>query len=415
MRPDQDLIDDFHSGKCNPEQACLVMAWLLEQAEQDASMEDWVSVAAKGEYPAALPEVMLGVIRDLTFGGKDGAVDRQGAESGRRDELMAQLDDGVTGGAFGSQVIVGDAGMSAENGPVIRPATRRLSWWRMAVAACVLLVAGICLLILQLRGRHSGLVFEAPVVAARAGVAAPKVPWKVFQAPAGSPAAPSSLQLADGSVVILSPGAVLRYDAASFNKRDRTLFLQGEGRFTVAADKSRPFSVIAGAFTTTALGTSFMVTTTAAELIRVRLYSGKVVVRQTASGQMPGAMSGASPVKDLYLRPGEEWAYDQRLHLPVISRFEHLPSKVMLAALPRKDIRKSGDTLIFDNASLSDVLKLLQRRYGVTIHADRKLLSDAYFTGQILPGDAIELILRTVTRMNNLTLIAAADDSFIIQ
>jgi hypothetical protein len=55
------------------------------------------------------------------------------------------------------------------------------------------------------------------------------------------------------------------------------------------------------------------------------------------------------------------------------------------------------------------VLEVLKRRYHVVIQYNHNSVTDAYFTGSVLPGDAIELILKTVTRINGLSLIAAGD------
>jgi ferric-dicitrate binding protein FerR (iron transport regulator) len=258
-------------------------------------------------------------------------------------------------------------------------------------------VAGLSFLGLQKDKKQERAV---PVTAARREQGTEKIQLLALNAPAGRPL---TIRMVDGSTVKLEPGAVLRYDSNSYNRNDRVLLLEGQAVFTVAAEKDKPFSVNANGFSTTALGTSFLVATKPAGDIRVRLYTGKVVVRRIGSSNPPMAA--------VYLQPGQELAYGGKGQQALVSRWE---PKAVPAIITPKDIRLAGDTLVFDNAPLASVLDVLHRRYHVAIHYDKAGLSDAYFTGSVLPGDAIELILRTVTRINNLTLIAAGD-GFIIK
>lgn len=65
---------------------------------------------------------------------------------------------------------------------------------------------------------------------------------------------PLRLALADGSVVSFQAHSSIR-DAAPFGAAGRTLRLRGAALFAVAKDARHPFTVEAGGFTTTALGT----------------------------------------------------------------------------------------------------------------------------------------------------------------
>lgn len=84
-------------------------------------------------------------------------------------------------------------------------------------------------------------------------------------------------QLADGSTVLLAPGAII--DPA-FTGATRTLRLvQGEARFIVAHDPARPFIVEAGGTKVRALGTVFDVRTGGTAPI-VALIDGRIEVRR---------------------------------------------------------------------------------------------------------------------------------------
>lgn len=364
MRPDQQLIDRFNKGECTPDEEKLVMDWLLASGGE---AEEWTEIPLEGEYPAEYPAEMLAFIKANTFNGPAKIVASERQPDGLR--------------------------VSAGN-----IHTLRRQW---IAAACILLVACVSFLLWN-KGKRADKVM--PAIAA--GHQERPVMISGLTIVNAQAQQQSTLRLADGSTVVLSPGASLRYDSLAYDRKDRVLYLSGQAVFTVAAEKNKPFSVNANGFSTTALGTSFMVTTRSSDAIQVRLYSGKVVIRHT--------VPFSKPMQDVYLKPGEELVYNSNAHQSFVSRYESPNDLPARAGHIRKDIRISGDTLVFHNAPLADVLDLLCKRYHVHIQYDRHILSDVYFTGQALPGDAIELLLKTVTRINNLTLIAAGD-GFIIK
>ena len=106
--------------------------------------------------------------------------------------------------------------------------------------------------------------------------------------------------LADSSEIILDPLSEITWNEP-FTNNKRDVVLKGRARFTVAKDKTRPFTVISGHLATTALGTQFIVTAFEQdEFITVQLYEGRVVVKPADSLQ-------PKLKKDFYLAPGEEY------------------------------------------------------------------------------------------------------------
>jgi ferric-dicitrate binding protein FerR (iron transport regulator) len=194
-----------------------------------------------------------------------------------------------------------------------------------------------------------------------------------------------NIRLKDGSAIVLEKGATMRYDSIAC----RTIYLDGKALFTVAANEQKPFTVKTKGYSTIALGTSFMVS--AEKGFRVKLFSGKVLIRTNSQ-------------KDIYLLPGEELAYNK------IIRVSHKPE---IIPVKRKSISIENNNMVFDNAPLKDVLELFKERYHITIQYDEQNLSGVYFTGQVLPTDKIELILKTIARINNLTL-TSKDGTYII-
>jgi ferric-dicitrate binding protein FerR (iron transport regulator) len=194
-----------------------------------------------------------------------------------------------------------------------------------------------------------------------------------------------NIRLKDGSAIVLEKGATMRYDSITC----RTIYLDGKALFTVAANEQKPFTVKTKGYSTIALGTSFMVS--AEKGFRVKLFSGKVLIRTNSQ-------------KDIYLLPGEELAYNK------VIRVSHKPE---IIPVKRKSISIENNNMVFDNAPLKDVLELFKERYHITIQYDEQNLSGVYFTGQVLPTDKIELILKTIARINNLTL-TSKDGTYII-
>ena len=90
----------------------------------------------------------------------------------------------------------------------------------------------------------------------------------------------TTVLLPDQSVVILNAGSKIRY-YSNFGVKDREVWLQGEGFFTVAKNKEKPFIVRAGSLVIKALGTKFNVKAYPLEnTIETALIEGKVKVER---------------------------------------------------------------------------------------------------------------------------------------
>ncbi|SEK41941.1 FecR family protein [Chitinophaga rupis] len=332
MKPDEVLLAKFYKGTCTPQEARQVMDWLLENENAAVWAQDWETAPEQGVYPDTYTAEML-------------------------QEVYAQT--------FAKQ-----------------PRIRKMPWRSIAAAASVLLLTG---LFLWQQVKHTG----APASTALATAAPVKPVWKVYQAPTGKTL---QLQLADGSSVVLEPGALLQYDSLTYNI-NREVMLKGKGLFNVAASEAKPFSVNTGSFITTALGTSFRVASLSGNNLQVRLYNGKVKVRQTGSH-----------VNDVYLKPGEELVYDPhsgKMLVSDLNKFNKIPA---LAGPPRNGVQEYEDCIVFDNTPLKEVLTLLEQQYHVPITYEQRAVTRIYFSGKVMRADSLELILNTIVRINNLAL-----------
>ena len=209
--------------------------------------------------------------------------------------------------------------------------------------------------------------------------------------------APININMPDGSTVILDPGSVIKY-AKGFKGKERKIILSGSGFFEVSKNPNRPFIVVSGDITTTALGTSFRVTENA-ENVTVKLYTGKVVVNKIGSYK-----NWSGPV---YLLPGTAMTYSIKQMRTTVAGF--VPEKTLLVAAKKHGLIKKKTTeiateLVFDNAPLADVLKAIEQRFGVIIKYDETVIDNHYFTGKVLPTDAAETLLHVIGNMNGLTI-----------
>ncbi len=213
--------------------------------------------------------------------------------------------------------------------------------------------------------------------------------------------------LEDSSVIKLSPASTVQYDVPfPVNKRD--IFLDGEAEFHVTKNKHKPFTVYAGSFATTALGTIFSVKkVTNKNTISVKLYQGKVVIHATKNIQ--------GWKDDVYLLAGEQMKFNTQTALLTLGKINSTNStpenNVAKAKKPVED--SAANELSFSNSLLPEVMQKLSAVYKVKIQYDSLAIDSIRFTGVISKTDSLSVILNAISQMNNLDVIRI-DDEFII-
>jgi transmembrane sensor len=183
--------------------------------------------------------------------------------------------------------------------------------------------------------------------------------------------------LADGSKVMLNAGSKLSF-TKPFHPDYRRVTLEGEAFFEVAKDSLRPFQVVSDVITTIALGTSFNIAAYPKDKhIQVSLASGKVQV------DYQKAMENQEP-EVYYLIPGEQLDYDKEQHILAKEPFD--VDKVLAW--------KNG-IIYLENADQANVIKTLERWYGVNIKIEGKSATawsvTAKFNNQSLKSVLISL------------------------
>ena len=149
--------------------------------------------------------------------------------------------------------------------------------------------------------------------------------------------------LEDGSTIYLNSKSTVTYPSDFIAKRE--IKLDGEAYFEVAEDTLHPFSVEANGIITTALGTSFNISTFNDEQkVAVTLLTGKVKVNQVGSDAF------------LHLVPGEE---------SILAQDDERLEKYQVTAVDK--ILWIEGILKFDDSSFQEMQEILERWYGVKI------------------------------------------------
>ncbi|MDW7694903.1 DUF4974 domain-containing protein [Flammeovirgaceae bacterium SG7u.111] len=164
----------------------------------------------------------------------------------------------------------------------------------------------------------------------------------------------SILTLPDKTKIWLNAESTLRYPT-QFSDDERVVYLTGEAYFDVARDTTRPFRVVTGNISTTALGTSFNIKAfPQSQAIEVALTSGKVVVNSSNNKKK-------TTKNKVFLVPGENAIYHKK------------EAEIEKGLFDANTIAWKDGTLFFKKADLEEITETLARWYGVTFEVKRKV------------------------------------------
>ena len=235
-------------------------------------------------------------------------------------------------------------------------------------------------------------------------------PAPVYATLSTDPGKVRKITLSDGSQIWLNAASRIRFAKDFSQTASREIFLEGEAYFEVARDEQHPFLVHTQNLTTRVLGTRFNVKAyDDIQNIEVTLLEGKVML--SAPSVVPGKKEDT-----LYLNPNEKALFAGQ-HLqrsnpglaasgkedstriagkPDIAKTHPTLTKEAVVDAGRSISWREGG-LIFDNASLDNVIDALSRKYNIHIHADSLLLTQPV-TIIISPKDSAEGALLEITR-----------------
>lgn len=234
-----------------------------------------------------------------------------------------------------------------DTGTIIRPLWQR-QWAWTAVAAAVLLVLSI-----SIWPRLTSSVRKGNPTATQS-LSAFSILNRTQQVVAQ--------RLPDGSVVWMTPGARLSYPR-QFAANNRTVQFMGEGFFDVAKDASRPFIIHSGQLKTQVLGTSFNVkANTASDTYAVSVVTGKVSV----SARMKNGR-----LKTVLLQPQQQAVFALNT--------QELATKTIPVNVAKQEIWQPA-SLSFDDATLAEVAKRLEKTFNTTVTLANPALANCRLT-----------------------------------
>lgn len=179
----------------------------------------------------------------------------------------------------------------------------------------------------------------------------------------------SMVSLYDGTKVWLNSGTTLRYPA-TFSKKERAVFLNGEGFFDVAKNEKCPFVVKAHGLNVKVLGTRFNVNAYEERAdVEVTLERGAVFARASSGGE------------GVILLPGEQAIYSRSS--------KKITQKEVDSNLYSSWIE---NLLRFEDAPFIEVIRKMEHWYGVKITLDPSVNLEDKFTMSIKTESLREML-----------------------
>jgi transmembrane sensor len=328
---DWDAIARYIAGESEPDEARIVTAWLAAHPGDAALVEAVHRRAGLAEARAAI------------------AVDTEAALARVRARMA---DDG--GAVAPPRLQVERGGLAAETvtgrpapARVTAPPTRapRRGWMVASLAAA----AALALFVVRQRGAEDSAA------------------ERVYATQVG---ARDSINLADGSYVILAPGSTLTV-AAGFGATSREITLDGEAFFEVKHDGAHPFTVHTRNADIRDIGTAFSIKTDATGGVAVAVTHGVVALTETASGE---------------LRAGDRG----------VVRGERVD--VSRGIVTEDDVAWTHGKLSYRDTPLSEVQSDLRRWYGIELKLEGAELAQRTLTAS-LPSDSAATVINAIALM----------------
>lgn len=185
-----------------------------------------------------------------------------------------------------------------------------------------------------------------------------------------------TVTLPDETVVMLNGNSILSYDQDTWDTQQlRPVHLAGEAYFKVRSDKTKPFVVNTSGITIRVLGTTFNVKSYDEDReIETTLIEGRVLIENDGA-------------------PGQE---AETLELLPEQKATFTKSNRTLALKTITADRAAGwvsGTLVFEDEAFSDIIKDLERWYGVSIVVREKAAMSCRFNSKI-EHESLEDVLK---------------------
>lgn len=186
---------------------------------------------------------------------------------------------------------------------------------------------------------------------------------------------PFKIKMEDGSFIIIQPGSTIRFPV-HFLPDKREVHLEGEAFFEITKNPDRPFFVYYKNLVTHVLGTSFNIKTDSGKKqVEVSVVSGKVQVYENRDS----LLDKVTKTNSVILTPNQKVLYkeEERQFIATV-----VSDPQPLLQNPQKTTSISS-TFNFDETSLQQVFRSLEKTYGLEIIVENDRLYNCLFTGNI--------------------------------
>lgn len=182
----------------------------------------------------------------------------------------------------------------------------------------------------------------------------------------------SQMVFADGTEVFLNAGSEIRYSPDAKQKK-REVYLKGEAWFNVTKNKKNPFVVHTPFYDVNVTGTRFNVKAYEEDYeSSATLEEGEIRISSSDTYKL---------AENIILKPGEQLTLDRRTKEINIRQVE---SKYYSSWKENK--------LIFLNMDFSELIVLLERKYGVEIKINDADILKYHYTGTIKSESILEIL-----------------------
>ncbi|RIJ50547.1 FecR family protein [Maribellus luteus] len=221
------------------------------------------------------------------------------------------------------------------------------------------------------------------------------VPWYEVQASMGST---SRILLADSSIVWLNAGSKLKL-APDFNQKSRRVYLSGEAFFDVKKNKKQHFIVHTSNIFIKVLGTQFNIKSYPDDnIIETTLKEGSIQIFDTKNADKQLLTLEPNQKASYIKEKGKILTSDIKKEITEIQNknevIEYRKANIIIAShvnTSHYTSWKEGQ-LIFKNESLEKIIKVLERKYNVTIVSDNKHVNQIKITANF-KNESIEQVM----------------------
>lgn len=174
--------------------------------------------------------------------------------------------------------------------------------------------------------------------------------------------------LPDSSYVWLNSGSSLKY-SGNFNVKEREVVLNGEAFFDVKKDETKKFRVQTGILTVQVYGTAF----------NVKNFGNDCFQEITVSDGRVGISDNNKELRQL--SPGEQATLNKNTNILSFS----VVNPEIVSSWKNNEMK-------FDNTPFSEVIKYLERWYGVSINIDPSMVGKHNYTFKIKSESLTEML-----------------------